>query len=319
MKSDLKKCTAFSKKIKAVTPDGLNQCIKDIDVLNLSNYVSEIASAVSEVNYKIADVPIISQICVGLHRRYDEFTAPLLSHLRENLLSVTDDSDKDAAKKKRIQLRLYIELFQVGLHDDESFFVQLLTKLVGKSRGGNDGRKKPIDLAGLQVFIKFASEILAGYTSSSLLALARQAGVKIEEIPSKCLTTSACCRELQMLIEDVYLTICGGLQQAHKDLCNRRKKSEKDIGMHGNLSEAKQMEMDQAEKLYEKLLAACQTVADASGKELPILEEEKEEVDTTKGISVYQSGPIGDGGIYFALTTFLYLNKKITREHRLPF
>ena len=243
LKSDLKKCTAFSKKIKAVTPDGLQQCVKNIDALNLSNYVSEIAAAVIEVNYKITDVPLITQICIGLHRRYDEFTTPLLSGLRDNLLSLSDDADKDAAKKKRIQLRLFIELFQVGLHDDEGFFVQLLTKLVGKSRGSNDGKKKPIDLPGLQVFMKFASEVLVGYVPSKLKTLARQAGVKEEEVPSKCLTSSACSRDLQMLVEDVFNTLCNGLKQAHKDMCSRRKKYDKDIGIHGALSDAKQAEM----------------------------------------------------------------------------
>ena len=159
--------------------------------------------------------------------RFDFYFCADIFLFQESLLKSGDDLDKDATKKRRIQLRLFVELYQVGLHDNEFFFVQMLTKLVGKSRDGSGGKKKPIDLAGLQAFIKFASDILAGYTSSRLQALARQAGVKVEDVPSKCLTSSACRREIQMLIEDVYVTICNGLQQAHKDLCSRRKKGEK--------------------------------------------------------------------------------------------
>ena len=68
LKSDLKKGTMFSKKIKTITPDGLQQCVKDVDTLNLTPYISEIQNAIVEVNYKITDVPTIVNLCVGLHR-----------------------------------------------------------------------------------------------------------------------------------------------------------------------------------------------------------------------------------------------------------
>ena len=40
LKSDLKKSTAFVKRIKAITSDGIAQCIRETDTLNLNLYIS---------------------------------------------------------------------------------------------------------------------------------------------------------------------------------------------------------------------------------------------------------------------------------------
>ena len=132
LKSDLKKGTAYAKKISAFTVDGLQQCIKDVDVLNLTPYISEIVDAILVVDFKITDVPAVVGLCVSLHRRYEDFTPPLIRGIRDALMSDTE-GQPDANKKKRIQLRFFIELFQSGLHCDEEFFCQYVRKLLGKT------------------------------------------------------------------------------------------------------------------------------------------------------------------------------------------
>ena len=189
----------------------------------------------------------MTSLCVGLHRRYEEFTPALLREIQENLMQ--DTNDKDVGKKKRILLRLLIELFQVGLHTEEEIFHQLLRKLLGRVGKGHSETKKPIDLIGLQVFAKAAGETLMGYIPVQSKKLAHEAGVKVEDVPVKCLTSLESRRDLQMLVDEVYETLCTGLLQAHKDLVARRKKNEKDAAMHGALTEAKQTETDQAEKV----------------------------------------------------------------------
>lgn len=100
LKSDLKKGTAYAKKISAFTADGLNQCIKDVEILNLTPYISEIVDAICVVDYKITDVPGVVGLCVALHRRYEDFTAPLVRSIRDNLISDAEEQP-DANKKKR--------------------------------------------------------------------------------------------------------------------------------------------------------------------------------------------------------------------------
>jgi regulator of nonsense transcripts 2 len=134
LKSDLKKTTAFVKKIRSINSEGLQQCIRDVETLNLSLYISEIVDAILETAYKATDVPGMVKLSAALHRRYAEFTVPLVSGLRAAMIAVPSDEDKDAGKRKRIQIRFSIELYQAGVIVDEDLFVALLRSLTGKSK-----------------------------------------------------------------------------------------------------------------------------------------------------------------------------------------
>ena len=132
LKSDVKKTSSFVKKIRAITAEGIQQCIRDTEQYNLTLYISEIVAAILETNYKATDSAAVVQLCIQLHRRYEEFTNPLINGLRESLLGTSNDDDKDIGKKKRIQIRVIIELYEAGLIIDDDFFCQLLRSLSGK-------------------------------------------------------------------------------------------------------------------------------------------------------------------------------------------
>jgi regulator of nonsense transcripts 2 len=115
LKSDLKKGTSFSKKIRVTTADNLQQCLKDIDSLNLTNYISEIVAAILDVGFKNTEIQMIVNISIGLHRRYEEFTSLLVSSIRDFLLQDLDDKESDKKKKSftlfhNYLFRLYIFL-----------------------------------------------------------------------------------------------------------------------------------------------------------------------------------------------------------------
>lgn len=133
-KSDFKKSTAYVKKIKAINTEGLKQCISDSDTLNLTLYISEIVNGIVETSFKATDVPDMVKLCISLHRRYEEFTSALLPALRASLLSIPSEDDKDAGKRKRIQIRFVIELFQAGIWAADDFFCDLLKFILGKSK-----------------------------------------------------------------------------------------------------------------------------------------------------------------------------------------
>ena len=59
------------KRLKALTPDGITQCIRETGVLNLKLYVSEMVAGVLETTYKAADVRLVAQLCSCLHKRYE--------------------------------------------------------------------------------------------------------------------------------------------------------------------------------------------------------------------------------------------------------
>lgn len=54
--------------------------------------------------------------------------------LKTSLLGPPADDDPEAGKKKRIQIRFMIELYQLGLFTEDDFFCQLLRSLLGKGK-----------------------------------------------------------------------------------------------------------------------------------------------------------------------------------------
>ena len=142
--------------------------------------------------------------------------------------------------------------------------------------------------------------MLIGYVPSKYQSLATQAGKAVEEIPLKVLCSPQCSRDLQMLVDEVYVNLCEGYKTAHRDMISKEKKLEKESLIHGTASEQNQQKLDEAKKLFDKLHSAILSVSEACGKPVPELQvEREEEVDTARGISVWEaSGVVGDGGPY---------------------
>jgi regulator of nonsense transcripts 2 len=132
LKSDVKKSSAFVKKLRSTNNEGIQQCIRDTESLNLVLYISEIVQAILSITFKATDCSSMVKLCLSFHQKYEDFTEPLITDLKKALLSSADDSDPDAGKKRRVMIRFAIELYQVGLFNDDEFFVQLLRMLLGK-------------------------------------------------------------------------------------------------------------------------------------------------------------------------------------------
>ena len=298
--SNLKKCSAFAKKLRVITPDGLTQCIRDVDVLNLNPYIEEIVSGILESNFKSTDVPALVKLSVKMHQRYASFTEPLLSGIRTSLF---EDSD-EGSKRRRIHLRFLIELFHAGVMRDEEFFLQLLRHLLGRSPV--DGGKAGLDVAGFVTFVKYAAEPLLGRMSKKTLALLAAAGSSEDDIGKSGLgpgiTTPRMSQELGLLVTDAAENMCMDLVKAFAEFKDYEKTSEKYTAIHGSLTEKKQQELDSHRKLYEKLLSAVTSITECLNMEMPVLKE-KAEVDDrgSAGLSVWDGssvsldfGPFGD-------------------------
>lgn len=196
LKSDLKKTTAFVKKIKTITAEGLQQCIREVEQLNLTLYVSEIVSAILETTYKPSDIPALIILCVCLHRRYEEFTQPFLLGIRTFLISQNVDEDPKFGQKKRICIRLIIELFKEGVVINENYFVELLKSLLGKSK-----HNTPPDYLGLSTYLKYGTELLFGFPSKKMEELSLKSGIPIDELPSMKITSSKVSDELRSMVD----------------------------------------------------------------------------------------------------------------------
>jgi len=55
----------------------LNPILKEIRLVNLTKYLSEVADVISEAKFKMADIPDIITVCTMLHERYRDFSVLL--------------------------------------------------------------------------------------------------------------------------------------------------------------------------------------------------------------------------------------------------
>ena len=308
LKSDLKKSTAFVKRIRAITTEGVTQCIRELDSLNLNRHIEEIVMGLVETKFKATEVPVVLQLASALHTRYEDFTQPFISGLKDSLLSRNESNndqqdDKDVSKRKRIQLRLMIELYQLGIHEESRFFFRYLNVLLGRD---NEGKKvKPIDLPSLTTFIKYGSETLLGCCSLQLVQMAKHAEVSLDSIPLKRVCPIELSQGMKELTLTTYNDLCNTMIKAHKDMKKKEKNAEKDTALYGNITDVKAQALEGAQKFHEKLLSAITTLSDHLGMEVPEVEEEEEEEEEVGkgGISVFTSSNSTDTGPYLDIET----------------
>ena len=144
LKSDLKKCTAFVKKIKSGsyhTPAELNSPNNPIRTLNLSRYVEEVAAALTEPQTRVkqSDIPGMVMLCVEMHRRYPTFSAALIPTLLAGISGSGGKADENESLPRRICLRLITEFVLHGIITDMKPLVKVIKDAAGvPSEEGKD-------------------------------------------------------------------------------------------------------------------------------------------------------------------------------------
>jgi hypothetical protein len=91
-------------------------------------------------------------------------------------------------------------------------------------------------------------------------------------MPVKTIASQKARSEMSHDVSGVYEQLCTDLVKAHKDYKSRERRAEKDKLIHGSLSEQKQSELDNAQRLFEKLFSAVSGLSEAMGKDMPTLE-----------------------------------------------
>ena len=108
--SSIKRIPPFIKRLRGVTEQQRDALCRDIQALNFTRYISEVAAALTEAKLKMSDVWTSVQLCSLLHQRYPDFAACLY----ENWLKVlSKEALMENSSKFRVDLRLYAELITV--------------------------------------------------------------------------------------------------------------------------------------------------------------------------------------------------------------
>lgn len=319
IKSDLKKCTAFVKKVKSgvvwsMKPDDV---VSDMLTLNLTRYVEEVAAAVLEAKLKVGDFPVLVALCVAMHARYAEFLPNLVPTMWSTIhLKPTEET----AKFRRIYVRLITEFLLNGVIREP----KQLIKLIGEVTGGSAGTYAVSDANVMVSFCKAAGfEILGGIPRSireDLTMLATEVKKFEASAEDECLVvmTEELMRKSKDLIDKVdkvlqlravmpevaegfythcqgaYYTLSKSLIATHEKLCKLEKRCEQDRLLQGSLSDAREKGLMDARKLHESLYKSVETLSDVLDQVMPALIEEKEEENEVgQGIELWTKGEEG--------------------------
>lgn len=319
LKSDLKKCTAFVKKIKSGSAWSMRpeEIQKDVATLNLSRYVEEVASAVCEAKLKVADLPVVVALCSAMHARYPDFLSSIiLPHMWSTIHS--SKAKEENAKLRRLYLRLVTEFILRGLVTE----TKPLVKTIKEATGGEDESYVVTDATLLTSFVRVAGFEILGKTPRSIqdnIELLQRESVRAEEVASQPANESG---EIQVVIDvaltekadtavaqvegvlgeravspavtDVLSTYCIGaygflsksMVATHTKLQKLEKRCEQDRLVSGSLTDAREKGLSDARKLMESLQKSVETLSDVLVEPMPELEEEEEDGGHEEGLGV---------------------------------
>jgi regulator of nonsense transcripts 2 len=312
LKSDLKKCTAFVKKVKTGTAWSMKPADMERDVasLNLTRYVEEVAGALVDAKLKVTDLPTVVALCHAMHCRYADFLPSLLPALWSGIHGNTTD-----AKLRRVHLRLLTEFLLHGIVFDTKPLLKLMTDVTGAAKGyavadatlvvsfvkaagfgilSTHPRSIQVHMNLLDEKIQQSDDLYAAGKSLDVADDAAPEDIPQCIPPELATKAKAALEQVQEALQEravtppiseVFLThSCGAFEALCKTwvetdarLQKLEKRCEQDRLLQGNLSEAREKGLTDARKLNENLQKTVEALSDILDKPMPVFETEEEE------------------------------------------
>ncbi|VDO03892.1 unnamed protein product [Rodentolepis nana] len=291
--STLKKNTAFVKKIRNFVESSRDSLLKDFDGLNLSKYVAEVATAITEPKLKLSDIQFMLRLCSLMFRRYSEFEILLFEAWKK----VFDKNRKTQnLSKLRIDMVLFADLIIVGvLPEAESLrlFSQQLTQLT------NGDKEQFANIGLITSFLRICGDDWAGLIPrkfKQVLILAKEYGKTVRRSDFIANERKVKCRALFHEYYDAALErlMAMGREARGVIFSNRRAMFNKGE-VHPDRQEKEQQLLTVCRKFYESVAL----LADAVDKDPPTTVEEMTacqdyEIDELDKSSFHSSSPLVD-------------------------
>nr|CDS34146.1 myst histone acetyltransferase 1 [Hymenolepis microstoma] len=288
--STLKKNTAFVKKIRNFVESSRDALLKDFDGLNLSKYVAEVATAITEPKLKLSDVQFMLRLCSLMFRRYSEFGTLLFEAWKK---AFEKNKKAQNLSKLRVDMVLFADLIIIGvLPETESLriFSQQLTQLT------NGDKEQFANIGLITSFLRICGDDWAGLIPRKFKILAKECGKTIRRSDFIANERKVKCRALFHEYYDVVLEhlMSMGREARGVILSNRRAMFNKGE-VHPDRQEKEQQLLVTCRKFYESVAL----LADAMDKDPPTTVEEMtecrdDEIDELDKSSFHSSSPLGD-------------------------
>lgn len=262
--SNLRKNTAFVKKLKTISEAQRDSLLKDMAGLNLTKYISEVAAAIVEAKLKMSDIQTAVVVCSSLHQRYAEFSTQLLENWLKTLPLKKDDKATNLSKI-RVDLRFFAELLVCGVFTQKEglpVLKNLLTFLTTSDRDEHN------NLNILISFCKHCGEDFAGLVPRKIRTLAQK---YIRDVPISDFLTTDKQKSLLSILREYYRSLCRHLLRDHQNLRGLEAHNRRVLQTKGELSGEQKEKCEAAHQIFQKLLAGTQQFADVLDEDVPDL------------------------------------------------
>ncbi|POM68736.1 Regulator of nonsense transcripts 2, partial [Phytophthora palmivora] len=136
LKSDIKRSSAFVKKLRVLSEANAESLLRDAAELNLTRYVSECVAALADAPLKAADLAAAVKVASLLHQRYEDFAPGIQRALVGSFEASYASDDKSKMLKRRLLLRLLCELYLAGVLDDVQVIACIIQRVARREQPG---------------------------------------------------------------------------------------------------------------------------------------------------------------------------------------
>ncbi|XP_071552083.1 regulator of nonsense transcripts 2 isoform X1 [Panulirus ornatus] len=292
--SSLKKNTAFIKKLKNLTESQHDSLVRDLQSLNLTKYVSEVAQAVVEAKLKMSDISTAVHLCSLLHQRYHDFASALLENWQKVLSPKKEEKvcKNTNMSKLRVDLRLYAELITAGIFAPKEglpLLGNVLTTLV------TSDKEEHQNIAVLLTFCRHCGEDYMGLVPRKIRLLSDQFEMSV---PKSEFLPRERQKNVRQLLKDYFTSLVKHLFHDHKELQQVEQQNRRLLQTRGELGQDRVNLSENLAAGLGKLLANAQQMAELLDEDMPELPEDKTQGDDLGlcDIGMGEGGEIPEGG-----------------------
>jgi regulator of nonsense transcripts 2 len=288
--SNIKKSSAFVRKLKVLNDACKDSLIKEINSLNLTKYLSEITAALVELKLKSTDLNAYLQVCCELHRRYPDFSALLLEQWQLVLPKTMPEISNHS--KLRNDLPLFAELASCGI-----FAVKESLPVLGNLLKLLLHEKHSLHLNVILNFCRMCGWDYAGLVSRKTREIAEHFNLSI---PRSNFLPSERQKGLRTLLNEYFRQQVQLLEHQHNSLRNKEQQNKQLLMTKGEIPTKRKEAYEEARinfnvslslvskikekilknKLFlQKFLQSMQNFSDLLDEDLPKFESEASEVD----------------------------------------
>lgn len=278
----VKRNSAYVKKLRSggLVDEQCNALISELELLNATKYVAEVASAIAEARLgRAADVSAAVRLCAAMHARYEEFSKTLATELvkqfKEALQplppaagsgpSAVAAAEAQRQARQRGVVRLMLELFLAGVTQDPVPPLAAFRQLAQSDSATGGFANLPVVVA----FVRSAAEDVFGIVSPARREVFAAAG----ESPDELVVSPEHREAVSKIARNYFGRVSAFLVEKHKELQDTEAENRKATVVMGGLTDAQSAAYDAMRKAYEKLVANTSALAGIIGATMPPLPE----------------------------------------------